>query len=235
MPLWIQKWHLGFKTWQYTPTERGFDSHVRDTVYGHVVAAPRWRLRWWPRSLADHTHHLTHSVAGACRTQLGYYAGSTDYYTQDSLCWPDSQCFTDKTPTHEPVSGWDLHRNRVTITNSTIYSTTLYTAEAGRIIAAHAEQLHNVDAKPLFLYLPYQAVHVGNKPTTAHPEYGLDQAPAHYIEPYHAIADVQRRNLSGMVAAMDEAAGNVTQSLKSHGLWDNTLFIFSTDVRPLRP
>ena len=42
-----QKWHLGFKTWKYTPTEGGFDSH------------------------------------------LGYYAGSTDYYTQDSLCWPD--------------------------------------------------------------------------------------------------------------------------------------------------
>jgi|EP01047_Picozoa_sp_COSAG01_P022083 hypothetical protein len=91
------------------------------------------------------------------------YAGSTDYYTQDSLCWPDRQCFTDDTPTHEPVSGWDLHRDRATITNSTLYSTTLYTQEAGRIIAAHARQHLRSDAgpaaaRPLFLYLPYQAV-----------------------------------------------------------------------------
>jgi hypothetical protein len=167
----------------------------------------------------------------AWRVQLGYYAGSSDYYTQDSLCWPDPQCFIDDTPTHEPVSGWDLHRDRVTITNSTLYSTMLYTAEAGRIIAAHAEQLKRLDAKPLFLYLPYQAVHVGNKVTPAHPEYGLNQAPTQYIEPYRDVADAQRRNLSGMVAAMDEAAGNVTRSLKTHGLWDNALFIFSTDVR----
>ena len=55
-------------------------------------------------------------------------------------CWPDRQCFTDDTPTHEPVSGWDLHRDRATITNSTLYSTTLYTQEAGRIIAAHASR-----------------------------------------------------------------------------------------------
>jgi hypothetical protein len=45
-------------------------------------------------------------------------------------------------------------------------------------------------------------VHVGNKLTPAHPEYGLDQAPARYIEPYLDVANVQRRNLSGMVAAM---------------------------------
>ena len=115
-------------------------------------------------------------------------------------------------------------------------------------------------------YLPYQAVHVGNKPTPAHPEYGLDQAPARYLEPYEphchssyripepnnsvsmqcarvsvrgiappcryaGVVPVQRRNLSGMVAAMDEAAGNVTGALESHGLWANALFIFSTDVR----
>ena len=147
----LQKWHLGFKTWKYTPTERGFDSH------------------------------------------LGYYAGSTDYYTQDSLCWPDSQCFTSFTPTHEPVSGWDLHRDRETIRNSTLYSTTLYlplilhrglyapvfayvftacvfhacmgeesawvpgaaryTEEAANVIARHARS-DAAPQKPLFLYLP---------------------------------------------------------------------------------
>ena len=48
--------HLGFKTWAYTPTLRGFDTHV------------------------------------------GYWAGSTDYYTQRSLCWPDPDCFTNSTP-----------------------------------------------------------------------------------------------------------------------------------------
>jgi hypothetical protein len=74
--------------------------------------------------------------------------------------------------------------------------------------------------QPLFLYLPYQAVHVGNKVTPSHPEYGMNQAPLRYIEPYLEVdtgtgpcgnkppgkegdmcplAVAQRRNLSGMV------------------------------------
>ena len=38
---------------------------------------------------------------------------------------PDASCFTSFTPTHEPVSGWDLHSGRDVIENSTTYSTTL--------------------------------------------------------------------------------------------------------------
>jgi arylsulfatase B/arylsulfatase I/J len=109
----VGKWHLGFKTWKYTPQERGFDSF------------------------------------------FGYYGGSTDYYTMDTLCWPDSQCFTSETPDHEALSGWDLHRDRAVIRNSTEYSTVLFTAEAERVMAEHAA---TAAGTPLFLYLPYQAV-----------------------------------------------------------------------------
>jgi arylsulfatase B/arylsulfatase I/J len=62
-----------------------------------------------------------------------------------------------------------------------------------------------------------------------HPEYGLYQALQRYITPYAGVSSAERRNLSAMVSALDEAAGNVTAALKRHGLWEKTLFIFSTD------
>ena len=36
-----------------------------------------------------------------------------------------------------------------------------------------------------------------------------------------------------MVTAMDDAIGNVTESLKRNGMFENTLIIFTADVRPL--
>ena len=114
----------------------------------------------------------------------GYYAGSQDYFNHQSLCWSGkvpNGCFENTTATGEPVTGLDLH-NGTSVANSTEYSTTLYTAEATRILAAHAatHALGPAGAdgrvamgKPLFLYLPHQAVHVGNVPEESHPEYLL--------------------------------------------------------------
>ena len=153
------------------------------------------------------------------------------YFNHESLCWSgkvENGCFENTTSLGKPVTGLDLH-NGTEVANSSEYSTTLYTTEADRIIAAHAAQ-HGIGSasaaggrvrmtKPLFLYLPHQAVHVGNLPEDSHPEYSRDQAPAEYIERFQHIEDEQRRNLSAMVFAMDEAAKNVTDSLKTHGLW----------------
>ena len=33
----------------------------------------------------------------------------------------------------------------------------------------------------------------------------------------------------GMIAAVDESIGKVTQALQAHGLWSKTLIIFSSD------
>jgi arylsulfatase A-like enzyme len=123
------------------------------------------------------------------------------------------------------VTACDLHRNNKPVCNNTEYSTKLFTDEAEAVIAAHAPKK---DQQPLFLYLAHQAVHIGNYPTAAHTDYWMDQAPDRYIAPYRWVQDPGRRNISAMVTVLDESVGNVTAALKRHGMWDDTLLVFST-------
>ena len=159
---------------------------------------------------------------------LGFYAGSSDYYSMQSECWPGSYkdgCF-ESTNKGEPVTGCDLHCGRQPICNLTSneYSTLRFTREAIELIDRHPK-----DGTPMFLYLAHQAVHVGNRPLPSHPEYELDQAPSKYIDKYRFVANEQRRNLSAMVAALDEGVGNVSAALRANQMWHQTVMIFSTD------
>ncbi|EDQ86215.1 uncharacterized protein MONBRDRAFT_28433 [Monosiga brevicollis MX1] len=90
------------------------------------------------------------------------------------------------------------------------YSTLLYADRARQIIAAHNT------SKPLFMYMAFQSVHCPI------------QAPASYVAPY-AHLDPNRQVFAGMVAAMDEAIGNITSALHARSMFDNTLIIFTTD------
>lgn len=94
---------------------------------------------------------------------------------------------------------------------SGIYSTTSYSNEALRIISAH-------DSKyPLFMYLSFQAPH------------GPLQVPFTWRRQNNAITDLKRQYIAGMVTAIDEAVGELVKSLKSRGLWENTVLVFTTD------
>ena len=53
-------------------------------------------------------------------------------------------------------------------------------------------------------------------------------APAYYTDQYKDIKNKNRRVYAGMVTAMDEGIGNITDTLKDIDMWDDTVIFFST-------
>ncbi len=90
------------------------------------------------------------------------------------------------------------------------YSTHLVAKEACRLIKDQAA------GKPLFLYVPFNGIH------TPH------QVPDVYMQPYQKLP-ATRRQIAGMLAAVDEAIGQITTALDEKGLLKDTLIIFSSD------
>lgn len=95
------------------------------------------------------------------------------------------------------------------------YSTNLFTDRAIQVVEAH----HSEDAdKALFLYLAYQGVHEPR------------QSPEHYYNAYNeSISDLDRRQFAGMLVALDEGVANVTAALTASTMYDDTLWIVTTD------
>lgn len=138
---------------------------------------------------------------------LGYYSGDEDYFKHTGDC-----------------GGFDLHddewpncgRNcsRHAWETQGTYSTHLFTQRAVSIVEAHDS------SRSLFLYLPYQAVHVP------------DQVPESYMAPYHfdKVEGTNARNIfAGMLSCLDEGVGNVTRALQRKRMLDDTLIWFQTD------
>ncbi len=90
------------------------------------------------------------------------------------------------------------------------YSTHLLARDAVSVIRRQPKD------KPLLLYVAFNAVHAPH------------QAPAKYTRQYPDLKGV-RRTYAGMVAAMDEAVGQIVSAVEESGRRQNTLFIFSSD------
>lgn len=141
--------------------------------------------------------HLGHNESAFLPTrrgfdhQYGHYCGAIDYFT------------------HDRDGGHDWHRDDRACRDAG-YSTQLIAKEACRIVREREKD------KPLFLYVPFNAVH------------GPHQVPDSYKKPYAALKE-PRQTYAGMLAAMDEAIGQILDAIEAEGLRKDTLILFSSD------
>jgi len=90
------------------------------------------------------------------------------------------------------------------------YSTHLVARESCRLIRAQPA------GKPLFLLVAFNGVHAPH------------QVPIDYKKAYPNLTGV-RQTMAGMISAVDEAIGQITDALEATGLRTNTLIILSSD------
>jgi arylsulfatase A-like enzyme len=123
--------------------------------------------------------------------QYGHYNGAIDYFT------------------HVRDGGFDWHRDDK-VCKDEGYSTHLIAKEAVRLVEQQK------DGQPLFLYVPFNAVHEPH------------QVPDKYTQPYSHLKG-GRRIYAGMTAALDEACGQIIEAIDKRGWRKNTLFVFASD------
>ncbi len=160
------------------------------------------------------------TLAGALK-QVGYttaICGKWHLGDFDKAYWPNARGFDHwyghlfgalDYNTHIRDGELDWYRNGQKC-NDEGYTTHLVAREAVGVIARQPKD------KPLFLYVPFNAVHAPW------------QVPQKYMQPYAALKD-PRRTYAGMVAALDEAVGQIIAAVEKAGRRDNTLFVFSSD------
>ncbi len=125
--------------------------------------------------------------------QYGHYLGMIDYFT------------------HDRMGGLDWHRNGKALREEG-YTTHLLAREAIRIIREH-----DPTKQPLFLYVPFNAVHTPL------------QVPEDYLKQYEHLKDAKRRKYAAMTTCMDDAIGRILRALRDRGMRDNTLVLFCSD------
>ena len=134
-------------------------------------------------------------------THFGFLKGANDHWTQAMAQYRGSG---------SPPP--DLWRNFTSAVgeDAKSYGTWLWLQEAERVIA-----LANATDRKLFLYLAFQNPHAPF------------QAPSHLMDT--DISHKARRTYTAMVTAIDRAVDNITVALRHHGLFNDSLIIFTSD------
>jgi arylsulfatase A-like enzyme len=181
----------------------GLQTAVIPQGHTYGLATDEWLL---PQALKDAGYetaiigkwHLGHADQKFWPRQRGF-----DY--QYGPLIGEIDCFT-----HKVDGKIDWYRNNQVIEEEG-YSTTLLGDDAVRLIEQHDP------AKPLFLYLAFNAVHTPY------------QAPQEYLDRYKNIEDPSRKAYAASATAMDDQIARVIGALKQKRMLDNTLIFFQSD------
>ena len=182
---------------------------IRTGVYSVIHPHEPWGLKPEERTLAQALRDAGYETAITGKWHLGefqpaYRPTQRGFDHQYGLWFGMVDYFT-----HLRGSEPDWHRDDKPCDDQG-YSTHLIAQEACRLIR------EKVPGKPLFLYLPFNAVHTPL------------QVPDSYLAPFGKLSG-KRKTYAGMMAAMDEAVGQVLAALDETGLRSNTLVVFSSD------
>jgi arylsulfatase A-like enzyme len=185
------------------PMRYGLQTAVIPQGHTYGLATDEWLL---PQALKDAGYetaiigkwHLGHADQKFWPRQRGFdyqygpLIGEIDYFT------------------HKVDGKIDWYRNNQVVDEEG-YSTTLLGDDAVKLIERHDP------AKPLFLYLAFNAVHTPF------------QAPLDYLDRYKNTEDPSRRAYAASATAMDDQIGRVIAALADKKMLDNTLIVFQGD------
>jgi arylsulfatase A-like enzyme len=112
------------------------------------------------------------------------------------------------------AGGYDLQKNGLSFKGSNQYATELHAEEAVKFI----KEIRDAD-RPFFMYVPFLSPHAPM------------QAPKVLENKYKSRSNrpFPKRTYAAMVDSLDQAIGNILQSLEEEGLENNTLVFFFSD------
>jgi arylsulfatase A-like enzyme len=163
----------------------------------------KWHLGFGPDMLPE---------TRGFETQYGFYDAFSLYgdTADPNLVGVRQSYFPDRYQWWRGRSGGSAIRRNGVVVEEREYLTAAIAREASEWIAAHRDE-------PFFAYVPFNAPHAPL------------QAPRAYVDRLGSIADPDRRVYYGMVAALDDAVGEVLAAIERAGVADRTIVVFSSD------
>ena len=158
----------------------------------------------WDAGMATPDHIPT---GRGFQSSFGYYHHDNDYYTElKETCTYDGK-------KANPVDLWDTDKpaHGVNGTGPDNYEEGLFKERLLEVVKNH-------DAStPLFLYY---APHIVHWPL---------QVPQSYVDKFSFIPNSDRKYYHAMVKYLDDVVGALVSALKARGMWNNLLFVTSSD------